>query len=101
METTMSDYQHDPYGQNPRQDPRQDPRYREMRDEGVNAMWGWVLGACIVVLIAFYAMGIGRDETRVATNDSPTISTPAQRPAPPAATPAPAPATPAPADANR
>src|SRR5262245_57342695 len=100
METIMSDYQHDPYGR----DPRQDPRFREMKDEGVNAMWGWALGACIVVLIAFYAMGIGRDDTRVATNTSPTISTPAQRPAPPAATAPNTPAnptTPAPSDTGR
>jgi hypothetical protein len=53
-----------------------DPRYNDMRDPMLkdgepNSMWGWIIGGVLVVLIIGFAIGLGRDESKVAQINPP------------------------------
>jgi hypothetical protein len=68
-----------------------DPRYNDLRRpmtdaDDPNSMWGWIIGGVLVVLIIGFAIGLGRDESKVAQINPPA--------APSTSTPAPAPTTP-------
>ena len=41
------------------------------RDYGSNAMWGWIAGAVVLVLLLVFMFG-GSNETNTASNQSPT-----------------------------
>jgi hypothetical protein len=82
----------------------QDPRNREFRDPPLpsdlqprdsSSMWGWIVGGVFLLLVIGLAIGIGRNETQVASNNS--NSPPATTSTAPAAKPpaAPGPAAPA------
>ena len=81
----------------------EDPRYNDLRtpaarEDEPNSMWGWVIGGVLVVLIIGFAIGLGRDESKVAQINppaAPSTSTGGAPSTPPAANPAPT--TPAPA----
>jgi len=72
-----------------------DPRYSDLRspvtrEDEPNSMWGWIIGGVLVVLIIGFAIGLGRDESKVAQINPPaapsaTGTAPTSPPAPPAA----------------
>jgi hypothetical protein len=77
-----------------------DPRNRDLRDPPLpsdlqaerdsNAMWGWIVGGVFLLLVIGFAVGIGRNDTQVATNTGapPAASTNAPAATPPANPPA-------------
>jgi hypothetical protein len=90
-----------------------DPRNRDLRDPPLpsdlqaeresNAMWGWIVGGVFLLLVIGFAIGIGRNDTQVASTNPPATTTtpkanpPAGSPANPSATtPAPTPSPAAP-----
>jgi hypothetical protein len=81
-----------------------DPRNRDLRDPPLpsdlqdardsNAMWGWIAGAVFLLLVIGFAVGIGHNDTQVAsTTPPPAASTNAPATNPPMAPPAPGPGT--------
>jgi hypothetical protein len=75
----------------------QDPRNRDFRDPPLpsdlqpqrdsNAMWGWIVGGVFLLLVIGFAIGLGRNETQVASNANSPPATTSTAPAakPPAA----------------
>jgi len=67
-----------------------DPRYRDLQPRtdtnDPNSMWGWIIGGVLVVLIIGFAIGLGRDDSKVAQINPPAApssssqSTPAPTP---------------------
>jgi hypothetical protein len=69
-----------------------DPRYRDLQPktnaDDPNSMWGWIIGGVLVVLIIGFAIGLGRDDSKVAQINPPATPSSSQN--------APAPTTPPP-----
>ena len=63
-----------------------DPRYRDLRPEtgaeDPNSMWGWIIGGVLVVLIIGFAIGLGRDDSKVAQINPPAAPSSQSSPAP-------------------
>lgn len=69
-----------------------DPRYHDLRspvsrEEDPNSMWGWIIGGVLVVLIIGFAIGLGRDDSKVAQINPPAAPSSTTTPAPAPATP--------------
>ena len=72
-----------------------DPRYRDLHStsgaDDPNSMWGWIIGGVLVVLIIGFAIGLGRDDSKVAQiNPPPAPSNSQNTPAPTMPPPTPA-----------
>jgi hypothetical protein len=66
----------DPYGR-----PQSDPIYRE-RATGPSAMWGWIAGAVVIVLVLAFVFGMqNTSDTASDTTVTPPVTT-GQAPAP-------------------
>jgi hypothetical protein len=62
----------------PLRDPGLDRDARIDRDYGSNAMWGWIAGAVVLVLMLVFLFGGTGDDTNTASNQSkaPVVNTP-------------------------
>ena len=78
----MTDYRNssDPLYRDPNDPMNRDIGY-EPAARGSGTAWGWIAGAVFLVIILAIALGVGREPSRVATND--TAAPAATRMAPP------------------
>jgi len=64
----------------PLRDRELDPSVRTDRDYGSNAMWGWIAGAVVLVLLLVFLFGGSNEGTNTASNQpgasAPVINTP-------------------------
>ena len=62
----------------PLRDPELDREARIDRDYGSNAMWGWIAGAVVLVLMLVFLFGGTTDGTNTASNqpNAPVVNTP-------------------------